>query len=99
MPGDYESVPTDEGAGSSSHQSPNPQPGNWLERTQQWIAQKAGSTKGERAPLIDRSKGTLELPRQTGRKIVVTVVTIILVIVVVGVAVAILTNSNPDDRM
>ena len=78
--------PQQEGSSSSSS-SPKKSGGNipsFLNPAMEWVSQAIGTSKGEYAPLINRGKGTLELPRQTKRKVIVTVTAIVSAIVIFG---------------
>ncbi|KAG2222611.1 hypothetical protein INT45_008730 [Circinella minor] len=110
MPQDYSSTKTDsdieqnqqqEGSSSSSS-SPKKAKGNvpsFLEPALTWASQAIGTSKGEYAPLINRGKGTLELPRQTKRKIIVTVAAIVSAIVIFGgVVVWTIANSSESEH-
>ncbi|KAI9316345.1 hypothetical protein BX666DRAFT_2019438 [Dichotomocladium elegans] len=73
----------DEPSTSSSLAPSIPDKGRF-DRAWQWLSKMAGTTKGEYAPLIDRGKGTLELPRLTFRKVVVTVTLIVVSLGILG---------------
>ena len=74
--------------GSSSSSSPLKKSGGnvpaFLDPAIKWVSQAIGTSKGEYAPLINRGKGTLELPRQTKRKVIVTITAIVSAIVIFG---------------
>ncbi|KAI9492132.1 hypothetical protein BDB00DRAFT_977223 [Zychaea mexicana] len=97
MPQDYSSTKhqndgdleqSQEGPSSSSSSSPPQRPNKnvppFLEPAMKWILEAVGSSKGEYAPLINRGKGTLELPRKTRRKVIVTVAAIVGTLFIIG---------------
>ncbi|KAI9268070.1 hypothetical protein BDA99DRAFT_546431 [Phascolomyces articulosus] len=90
-------------AGSSSS-SPPPKKNffgkapSFLKPAIKWIAEASGASKGEYAPLINRGKGTLELPRQTKRKIIVTIVSIVGALFILGGIIVWTIMHNNDDE-
>ncbi|KAI8145568.1 hypothetical protein BJV82DRAFT_604242 [Fennellomyces sp. T-0311] len=100
MPQDYAAVNQQDGdleqrqGPSSSSSKPT---SSYLEPALKWIAEAVGSSKGENAPLINRGKGTLDLPRKTIRKIIVTVCSIVGVIFIIGAVITWAVMCNGEE--
>lgn len=73
----YTSVPQDEAESA-------PPPVSLGDRARSWWARKFGSSDAERAPLLDRNKMTLEPPKKSTRKVILSVIFIIAALIVLG---------------
>lgn len=91
---EYSAVPQRDEA-SSSFSSPTRKQ-SYLHRVLSKASELIGTTKGERLPLINSSKGTLDLPRKTRRKIIATVIGIVSILVILGSIVAFVVNRAEE---
>ncbi|KAI9268410.1 hypothetical protein EDC94DRAFT_401270 [Helicostylum pulchrum] len=82
------SLPPDEGGGIKNN----------LSQARDWFSKKWYGENGETAPLLNRERGTMEPPKRTTFRIVVTIVALVVALIVLGITVGFWFNDHEKKR-